>query len=586
MFNTISNFNRKADKLGNVHFISFLGSVLSRLAYQDDNKFLTNYSKIIGPIIQPKILAGINNVSSTNLSQLLDDQTIFKLDKSSNDIFSNYEVQFNGKNYIDFIKLQMPQNVNITNGDISGIMNFPIPGEPTAPNIVKYISIGWSNYGEIYIVADKRMPNMIFVIFRGTYSSKTASLYSKPTSLIPLNVCNDSTGNPETFLYGIFKASSEMIHTITESITYLATNFLGATQPNSVKIFTTGHSLGGAMCTNFAYLWMGIKKTSPYNTAPYNILADNIICISLGAPRCMGKNVSKKFCNFASQYKILYLRITTRGDPVPALPPKTGFIHPCSDNNQMRQEISEDCNATLTMRPTPNINYSQNLDCQNYKTRAFIPNPLSHTVYLDIMYTKGVDIKKFFTSAVIAKEVLRINGDTICRLIMGESPNYKVIFFNVNKSRLKPTNLDAQFDSELSKVEPNNNAILQTSISNGGGWFSSKPNPKPTPQTSTSTIIPSKYSNSTLSMPKIGGKVAEDVRMTQQAFNSLISQMVNLTGNLCPQQGKIADPFNEQIMPDLSCPGSKFGGKRSKRKTIRQKKYKKSKKSKKNKLLS
>jgi poly(3-hydroxybutyrate) depolymerase len=44
-----------------------------------------------------------------------------------------------------------------------------------------------------------------------------------------------------------------MIHTIIETMRYLATDFLGATQPNSVKIFTTGHSLGGAMCTNFAY---------------------------------------------------------------------------------------------------------------------------------------------------------------------------------------------------------------------------------------------------------------------------------------------------------------------------------------------
>ena len=103
MFNTISNLSRKADKEGNIHFISFLGAVLSRLAYQDDNKFLTSYSKIMGPIIHPKILQGINNVTSDNIVQLTDDQTIFGLDKSPNDIFSNYEVQFGGKNYIDFI---------------------------------------------------------------------------------------------------------------------------------------------------------------------------------------------------------------------------------------------------------------------------------------------------------------------------------------------------------------------------------------------------------------------------------------------------------------------------------------------------
>ena len=152
---------------------------------------------------------------------------------------------------------------------------------------------------------------------------------------------------------------------------------------------------------------MGVKKTSPYDAAPYNVLADNIVCVSLGAPRCMGTSVARKFCNFASQKKILFLRITTRGDPVPALPPKTGFQHPCSDDSKMRMEISEDCNAQLTMRPTPNVNYAGELDCQNYKTRAYIPNALSHTIYLDIVYTKAVDIPKFFKGIGIAQEVSR-----------------------------------------------------------------------------------------------------------------------------------------------------------------------------------
>ena len=598
MLNTINNIGRKSDKEGNVHFISFLGAVLSRLAYQDDNTFLTSYSKIIGPIIQPRILQGINNVNSNNLSQLTDDQTIFGLDKSPNDIFANYEVQFNGRNYLDFVKLQMPQNVNIINGDISGTMTIPIQGQPTEPNMVKYISIGWSNYGEIYVVADRRMPNTIFLIFRGTYSSKTASLYTKPTSIIPLTVCKDSAGNPETFLYGIFKASSEMIHTILQSITYLATDFLGATQPNSVKIFTTGHSLGGAMCTIFAYLWMGVKKTAPYNAGPYNVLADNIICISLGSPRGMGASVAAKFCNFVTQNKILYFRITTRGDPVPAMPPKTGFEHPCSNNQQMRQEISEDCNATLTMRPFPNINYSQNIDCQNYKTRAFVPNPLSHTVYLDIMYTKAVNIQKFFTSAVLAKEVLRINGDTICRLIMGQLANYKVIFFNVNQSREKPTNVDAQLDSELSKVTPNTsgNLPLEGMTPSGGGWFSfgskqaqgiQMPEPTNTPIQPKKSLMSFNMPNiktPAINIPKIGGQVAEDVRMTQQAFNNLVSQMVNLTGDFCPQSGNMAiNIFNQQMMPDLSCPGAKFGGKKLKRRTRHNRKSKKLKKMKKSK---
>ena len=577
MLNTISNFSRQSERYGDICFISFLGAILSRLAYLNDNKFLTSYNSIMGPVIHPQILQAINNVNQTNLDLLLDDQTLFGL-KESNDIFQNFKYQYKGKNYIDFIKLNMPQNVNIINGDIAGNITYPVQGQPTPLESVKYISIGWSNYGEIYVVADKRMPNTLFLLFRGTYSAKTAALYSKPTSIIPLKVCNDAAGNPEQFLYGIFKTTSEMIHTIVEAMRYLATDFLGASQPNSVKIFTTGHSLGGAMCTDFAYLWMGIKKTAPYNAAPYNVLADNIICVSLGAPRCLSSSVAKKFCKAVSDKKILFLRITTNGDPVPALPPKTGFQHPCSEDDKMRQQISQACAPQLTMRPTPNINYDGNLDCLNYKGRAYVPNILSHTVYLDILYTKAVDIVNFLKGIGVQKEVLRgPDGSTNCRLIMGQNGNYKAIFFDVNKAREMPSAIDVQLDNQLNNQQPVSMV--------GGGFFDSIFGSKApvaaeqgaqSQAVSQGAVVPVAAAQGAVkgvvAMPlqqksmipsfKIGGPVAEDRRMTLQAFNTLIQQMVPIKGELCPLSGQMSNPFNDQIMPDLSCPGLKIGGRR------------------------
>jgi hypothetical protein len=221
----------------------------------------------------------------------------------------------------------------------------------------------------------------------------------------------------------------------------------------------------------------------------------------------------------------------------------------------MRMEISEDCNAQLTMRPTPNVNYAGELDCQNYKTRAYIPNALSHTIYLDIVYTKAVDIPKFFKGIGIAQEVSRgPDGSTICRLVMGQSSNYKAIFFDVNKAREKPSNIDAVEEIELTKVDPNAAAQLEVVESGpvtGGGFFSSI-------GTKSSTPISSP-------LIKIGGEIAEDRKMTKQAFDTLIQQMVPLQGNLCPQKGQMANPFNNQVMPDLSCPGAKFGGKKTKK---------------------
>ena len=95
MFNTIKNLSRKSEKYGDVHFISFLGSILSRLAYLNDNKFLANYNAIMGPVIQPRILKAINSVNPSNMDLLLDDQTLFGLNKDQNDIFKDFSYQFN-----------------------------------------------------------------------------------------------------------------------------------------------------------------------------------------------------------------------------------------------------------------------------------------------------------------------------------------------------------------------------------------------------------------------------------------------------------------------------------------------------------
>ena len=133
MMNTFKNINRKADKYGNQHFISFLSSIFARLAYFDDNQFLKKYNAIMGQVVHPNIMTAINSVDANNLADLLDDQKIYKLDKSTNDIFANYEYEYSGKRFIDYISLNMPQNVNILNGDLKGTPNYPVPGQP-APN--------------------------------------------------------------------------------------------------------------------------------------------------------------------------------------------------------------------------------------------------------------------------------------------------------------------------------------------------------------------------------------------------------------------------------------------------------------------
>ena len=519
MMNTFSNMSRKADQYGNVHFISLYGVILSRLAYMNDNKFLDSYCAIFGPIVSLQILQAIDAVSANEINQEIKDQDIFRLksDGGGDASLDKYQYTYNNERFLAFNSLNIPQNVNIITGEINGTVVPVLSGLPPTPGEVKYISIGWSNYGEVYVVADKRMPKTILLIFRGTYSAKTAALYSKPTSLVPLDV---GCANKDRFLYGIFKTNVELIHTTVEAMSYLATDFLGAREPNSVKVFTTGHSLGGALCTNFAYLWKSIKETPPYSSAPYNVLSSKIICMSVGAPRCMSDSVATKFSNLIKNNDILYLRITTRGDPVPGLPLKSGYVHPGSNDEVMRKVVSQDCNSNLTVRGKVNVNYDASLDCQNYKTRAYVPNPLSHTIYLNILFTSAVDIANFLKGVGTTKEVMRMpDGATVCRVIIGSINNYKAGFFDVSKAR--------------------------STKSVGGGF---------------------------------GGAVAEDVNMTGGAFKQLVT-IINgspllVINNLCPMSGPIVDPFTNVTMPNpvLGCAKSAslvpaMGGRKMKRRT-------------------
>ena len=553
--------SRKADQYGNVHFISLYGAILSRLAYFNDNFFLEYYTQIFGPIITPSMLRSIDSASFDDVTN---DEKMFNLVakkggstadrmramsrrpspptppppiKPFNDYTRTELIDNKRVTHLAFNDLKIAENVNIVTKEIKGSV-CTVPGQnscnenilrgvPTQHSgLIKYISIGWSNYGEVFVVADKRMPKTLFLIFRGTYSAKTASLYSKPTSIVPLNV---GCGKEEKFLYGIFKTNVELIHTTIEAMSYLATDFLGATEPNSVKVFTTGHSLGGALSTNFAYLWIGIKQMSPYNSAPYNVLSNKIICISLGAPRCMGTEVANKFCDFVKNKKIIYLRVTTRGDPVPGMPVKSGYQHPCSTNETMRKVVSEDCNANLVMRPLPNVQYEKPLDCQNYKTRDYIPNGLSHTIYLNILYTHALDFAKFMKGMGVSTEVGRTNAkETVCRVIIGTDKfvdtstgrkDIKAGFFDVSKAR----------------------GTRQT----GGASISAGP----------------------------GGIIQEDIGMNRDSFKKLVDQ-ITATKPLvdrCPMNStpdNMFDPFTPGItVPRLSCANASvpIGGGRKKR---------------------
>jgi hypothetical protein len=527
---------------GNVHFISFYSAVLARFAYFSDKNFLEQYNKIIGPIIPLSILTEMNSI--TDIPEILDDSVVFDLNNNPNQYPT---FSFEGKKFIAFN--EMAKKINMINGEVKETYELTPEEEKHrgAYGNVKYISIATSNYGEIYVVADKRMPNCIWVLFRGTYSGKTAGAYTKPSSLIPLYVGN-SQGKRESYLYGIFKLLTDSIHTIIEACRYLAENHLDATNPDSVKVFTTGHSLGAALSTIFAYVWMHVRVTAPYNSAPYSVLTRKICCVSLGSPRCFNNDISELFCEDVAKKDITFLRVSSRGDPVTSMPFKTAyFSHPCSDSvsvkKGLREVASESCNGLYKITTgKPGVYYDKDLDCLNKKTRTYLPNPLKHTIYLNILFRSAVDIPKFMKSIFSAAEIKRTpSGSTECRLIIYDCIKkvYKVVFFDLNESRLKPVvdNTTTEQTNNPMAVETDEKGWKTiVSTTGGGGGISLFGNK-------------SKGTGAGLNTPK---DVVEDVRMTAVAFNKLMEAAVefDIMGPL-PMQGKIEDPFTTDVAPNV-----------------------------------
>jgi hypothetical protein len=483
-------------KFGDIPFFTFYSTVLSRLAYFTSENFLPAYLDIFGPIISPSLMKDINDAPISKIF----DSSIYKNTISNNKIpVYNYE----GKNMIDFTHMALQINesnkhfVNrksmkggeskqINNSVVGNKNNLPITTIKNNDYTVAYISIATSNYSGYYILVDTRMPNSIFIVFRGTYSAKSAGSYAKPTSIVPFNIAKNipenklkemlkkNEGKMFGVLAGINKILDDVYHSIIESMLYLSQKYLKQTSPNSVKVFTTGHSLGGALTTLFTNDWIELSNTAPYNQAPYNIFSKKICCVSVASPRVMSPAMSNYFCEQIANGNILYRRLTNRGDPVPALPQKSytglseGYQHPCSAKkfaSTQRQIISMDCGST---QKGSLIDYNKSLDCRKTKTSMFkgnlSGNVLAHASYLYINFINATHISDALSSYVpknLKKKTTEItrasSGATNTRIILGTAVQknnavdleFKSLFFTLNDLRPMP----------IETVDPNSKPV-------------------------------------------------------------------------------------------------------------------------------
>jgi hypothetical protein len=267
----------------------------------------------------------------------------------------------------------------------------------------------------------------------------------------------------------------------------------------------------------------------------------------------MGENVAKKFCENVKKKEILYLRITSRGDPVTGLPKKfAGFVHPCSNDEEMRKQISEDCKANISGSTTL-------LDCKNTKTINSGLNIAAHMAYLNIQYSLASNFTGGF------QEVKRDKGDTVCRLVICEpsenknEPNkFFVVFFNVQKARENPNDkTDDLQEQQLNSENSNTNAPNDITSAINENNANQKP---------ANNQIGGILGIRDLGIKKkilkegessiFGGKVAEDVHITTEMFQHLMKQKREITQQIdllraASTASQLLDTSNFQIISNF-----------------------------------
>ena len=451
---------QKPGIVGMASFFDFLCAVFSRIAYVEDPMTLFLLSGVF-KIIPEELIAILSKV--TSIKQVESDMSLL----ASLTPEEKGKIKMTGSNneYIDFRAYAV---------EINYLIDYPLKSiyftNDTDPDLT-ICSIADSNYGDILVIGTKKLPNFVFVAYRGTYSAKTAASYSKLSSVIPAKV------KEAKILKGIGKILLETVYTTGDCMEYIAQT-INSLPPNAsiIPVFT-GHSLGGAMATLMDYEYCNDIEVNAL-TATY--LNKKCICVSFGAPRALSSDDSRKLCAYAVSGNTLIHRYSNNGDPVTALPPsKFGYKHPCSEEtdktNGNRLKVSRDCDSALRTGVTgQTFDYTVSLNCTNNEKSLLgkmyhaTSTPFHHTNYLYINFRNAADISAMVGSVFTLKtiEIGRVtttekdkdgnpivtSGDTEIRIIVmeGNKENgiYKSDFIDLTSLRVGIRGIDVQEDAK------------------------------------------------------------------------------------------------------------------------------------------
>ena len=403
-----------ADLIGDTTFFNFFCAVLSRIAYIEDPLTLFICSDVIKIFTQPVL----ERFCVDTTAKLKDDDTLFEL--STNPL--NLPIRlYKGERYVNFISYAEKVNSLIDETTTS-----PYYSGTTNPDLT-IISIACSNYGDTLVVGMSFL-NIVFTVYRGTYSAKTAQSYTQVSSLSPRVI--DSAGY--TALGGIVKIELEIAKTSLNAFLYLS-KIIFAKINKKVIMAVTGHSLGGALATVKTFEYINNNKVNfgtQITTNPFFCINPIPICVTFGAPRVLGKNTNATLCGWITKGQLFFTRCSNHGDPVTGMPSASlGYYHPCSDKSDKSQvttklSVLEECDSPVSVIQGAHklangdlpvtVVYTKAMNCINVLPKSLISgtNASDHVVYLYVSFTTAANAKQLALSALSSVEIARIDNTT------------------------------------------------------------------------------------------------------------------------------------------------------------------------------